>query len=154
LPSTPTKTRSGRTSFFAAITWSKSRGVGLHVRGDDPKWVRGTYNELASEIRKALPKWRFLRSGHLWWLYAAVGTGTAVYGLYPLLHAHRVWWGLASALAGAVLGGLVLAAARTLLPGFEIVPAGGSSKAGRVLGVVGALASNVLLGVLVNVMTK
>lgn len=53
-----------------------------------------------------------------------------------------------------MLGGCVLTAARALLPGFEILAYGGNGKAARVLAVAGALASNVLLGLLVNEATK
>lgn len=70
LPPTLVQTRSGEAAFFTGVSFSKSRGIGLHVRGCDPKWVRSTYTELESEIKKALPWWRFMRSGHMWWLYA------------------------------------------------------------------------------------
>lgn len=154
LPPTLVQSRSGDTAFFTGVSFSKTRGLGLHVRGSDPQWVRSTYSELESEIKKALPWWRFLRSGHLWWLYAAFGTLMSMYGLAPTMHGRPVGWVAASVCAGAVLGASVLAAARRLLPGFEILTHGSNGKAARVLAVVGALAANVALGVIVNLATK
>ena len=154
LPPTLANSRSEDAAFFAAISLSKSRGIGLHVRGCDPRWVLSTYTELANEITKALPWWRFLRSGKLWWAYAPFCAAVASYGLAPSLRGHHGWWLLASVVTGSVLGGLVLATARRVLPGFEILSHGRNGKGARVLAVAGALASNVALGVLVNKATK
>ena len=154
LPPTLVQTRSGEAAFFTGVSFSKSRGIGLHVRGCDPKWVRSTYTELESEIKKALPWWRFMRSGHMWWLYAGFAAVMALYGLAPSMRSHHFWWLAASLATGAILGAFVLSAARRLLPGFEILTTGSSGKAARVIGVVGALLGNVLLGVIVNIATK
>lgn len=70
------------------------------------------------------------------------------------MRSHHVWWLAASLTAGAILGAFVLSAARRPLPGFEILTTGSSGKAARVIGVVGALLGNVVLGVLVNIATK
>lgn len=140
--------------YFAGITFSKITGVGLHVAGSDPQWVRSTFNELKTELSKNLPWWRFLRKPHMWTAYFAVAAGIGLFALEPSLGGRWLAWIAASLGIGLVFGSLMTFAARRLLPGFEIVTAGTSGKGPAVLGMTGALLLQVAIGVAVNLATK
>jgi hypothetical protein len=153
LPPVLTRSRSGSTPFFIGITLSKVRGVSLHVQGNDPSWVRSSYTEIEAMIIKDLPWWRFIRSGKTWWVYVAIGVGAAAFALHPTEKDRVVWWLLHSVVLGLASATSLLVLARRLLPGFELVETGKDGRGAKALAVLGAVVTNGVVGVVVNLLT-
>ena len=140
--------------YFVGLSFARSGGVTLHVDASDPRWVRSTFVELADELRRGLPWWRFFRHPAMWLSYAGFALGVVGFALHPTLGGRLSLYASVVAVSGVILGSGIMTLARRLLPGFEVLPTGKSGRGGRVLGFLGALALNAGISYLINLATK
>jgi len=141
---------------------SKPSPVSLAVAGDDRQWVGGAFDTLRSELRKATPRWAWMRSfgfafaiGSL----AALGIAGLVITLnQPVVLSGWVWIPLTlttGLLGGAVLGAVVFSPLlERMFPAFEVLEPGSRGRSSRAIASIGTALSfflsiaGIVLGVL------
>ena len=142
------------------MSFTRSKGVSYTVEGSDPGWVRQTKSVLDSEVRRAVPKWEWLRRDIVALpVFSLVGTLAAGIALLPVIarEASIVGDALLVSLVlciGALAGIMLNAATWFLIPGFELLPQGQDPKGRRVLGFIGAAAVEIVLGIIINFVTR
>lgn len=117
------------------------RSVRISVMGSDRQWVAGVHDVLATEIRRGVPPWAFMRS-------PLVGVGLAVaitLGVCGILA--FVGWLQAKDLALVLVGSLFVGGLfigfplagllARMFPGLEVVEAGGTPRGRQMLAWIG-----------------
>lgn len=113
------------------------RTVKLAVTGSDRQWVAGVHDVLATEIRRGVPKWGFMRSPILgFFLGVAILVGVSGIAMFVgwVEPKDLLWIGI----FGIWIGGFLLAFPLTgllckVFPGLEVVEAGGTPRDGKPL---------------------
>lgn len=142
------------TEWFAAdIVMRRKDGVALFVRGSNDHVVRGSFANLAYEVKQGVPWYAFLRAWWMWLIYAATAATAAIVALLPSLSGsggQRAWSWVGVVGGAVVVGSLVFTMARRLIPGVEIPGPGEEPKGRRAVAVIGVAVLNVGLGVLLR----
>lgn len=114
----------------------RDTGIDLRVSSDDAAWCRAAFSEMSEEIRKHVPRWRFVRSSiALWAFYSLLNAGawTLLLALSPKQN-QRVDFmtGLVSVIVTSAILSVVLALAiswsRRYVPAFELVATSGQPR--------------------------
>jgi hypothetical protein len=144
--STPTALRRHAS---VSVSFAHDRGVRWEVAGEDATWVRGAAGEIASEVRRNVPRWSFLRAD--WFripMVQLIGYGMFVLG--AIATERHVDRSVGVSFSVGLLAGLSSAAAAVIffksVRGFEL----GGSRSGRMISSASLLIVQVLIGVLVN----
>jgi hypothetical protein len=159
--------RSASLAVQATVHLTREKGCSVELRGDDPSWLRLARDTLSAELERGVPRWAWLRT-----LPAAALIGAVLYLAVliafwdrfvfenertgePLSVGSRLLLIFAIGLIfSLIVGSIAERGMRTFLLGFEIVPPGATSKSRKVLGVIGSLASALVLGIIVNLITR
>jgi hypothetical protein len=139
---------------FIGFSLDRSTGVTLQVGGSNPNWVRGAFEALKDEVGRGVPRWSALRSTWIWWLYTALGILVWIFALQYVLGKNFLIWFSAALALGVASGTALTLSSKSILPGFEILASGRSSKGGRVLGVVASVVTSIVIGIFVNLLTR
>jgi hypothetical protein len=145
-----------------SISTERFDGLTLHVSSDDGRWSTAAFVELSDEIRKHVPRGRFLRS---LWLLVPLFIASIGFSLWLLRDAFVVANGITDSTTQSGLttawffAALIVGYAGALLawiavPAVEFVAAGRRSRGGRLLAVVGSVIATIILGIVVNLLTK
>jgi hypothetical protein len=121
-------------------------GVELRIEGYNYGWVQEADNRLSGAIKHGIPWWWPLQAP---WIAPTIYVGVSMGVGVLIASAFTSGWGL---LGGATWGfnagfWVVARLARRLLPVFEVVPAGYRPTGSRVIGVIGGLITQVVIGV-------
>ncbi|MFJ4168745.1 hypothetical protein ACIPY3_04475 [Paenarthrobacter sp. NPDC089714] len=140
-------------------------GVDLRVSSNDAVWCRAAFSEVAEEIKKGVPRWKFIRRNWALWIFFNLinwGIWFLSAALLPKgqldLTGGIVYTVAFGVIVGAMLvGGMIWS--RRYVPAFEIVPTGGQPRGvtfmkfwgytvgvGLLLGVVGNGISKLVFG--------
>lgn len=126
------------------VSMSPLGGVTLALKSADAGWLADADETLSAEIKRCAQWWGVFRTDRARWAYVVA---TALLGLAIfVLPKSRNWVGVydglvTGAVAGYWLGRLVK---RWVLPGFEVIHPGSTSKGRRALGVIAVVALQVL----------
>jgi hypothetical protein len=109
-------------------------GVSVEVTGSDKQWVAATYDSLINELAKGVPWWSRLIADSAIWVYMLL-FAPVVYAISRIGQPKTV--DLPTSVGIGVIDGIIATAlsfgsffiARRLLPDFELLEPGGSSKA-------------------------
>ena len=125
-------------------------GVDLRIEGYNYGWVQEADNRLSGAIKHGVPWWWPLRAP---WLAPLIYVGVTMIVGTLIASAFTSGWNLLTGAAwGFNLGALVITRlARKLLPVFEVVPAGHNPTGAKVVGIVGGLFAQVVIGVAIAV---
>lgn len=143
----------------------RREGLYLGISSTDSQWCIAGFAELSDEIKKQVPKWRFLRTlPFLWAFWVIVST----VGLWFIGDTIAIWTtetgkfsGTTKELVDVVYPWLAVFVtilgifwSRRTLPAFEIVPAGKRSRGNALFIGVGSPLLGLVIGVLGNALSK
>jgi hypothetical protein len=159
--------RSSSLPIQATIHLTREKGCSVELRGDDPSWLRTARDTLSAELERGVPRWAWLRTLPGAALIAGVLYLALVIASWDsfVLRSQATgkpfsfgWRPVLTFALGIIFSGLIGAVMepgmRSLLLGFEIVPPGATPKSRKVLGIIGSLASALVLGIIVNLITN
>jgi hypothetical protein len=139
----------------------RKRGLYVGVSSSDSKWCLATYSEVAEEVRRQVPPWRFIRQGWFWWLLGSilwVGFTSSIdlYGSSGdgVLSAAELVTSALVGLVGGLFIGMAIYLGSSLIPAFELTPPGARSRGKAALVLLGSVASALTLGVAGNAISK
>ncbi|MEO5318142.1 hypothetical protein PV761_06095 [Arthrobacter sp. CC3] len=150
-----------------SITLRAGRSNGLYARlsSNDAKWCIAGFSEIADEVAKQMPRWRFIRSGYFLYPLYLLSGGIALWflgdglGFYPseggkFTSAGSTNVGLVFLIGLPGLAYWAMHFTQKAIPAFQIVPLGKQHPGRAVITVLGGSLGTIALGILVNVLSK
>lgn len=150
-----------------SISLRAGRSNGLYARlsSNDAKWCIAGFAEIADEVDKQVPRWRFIRSSYFLYPLYFVSGALALWflgdglGLYPIEDGKFTSLGSTNFVLAFVVGNPLLSHfavnfTQNAIPAFQIVPLGKQHPGRAVITVLGGSLGTIALGILVNVLSK